>query len=265
MLKKIINYSVFPFESLKAFLKILISKTQKNKLVNKDITFNWDGQLFHGNPTGDVLVEKLFLRGFNEFAVTQWFDKYIKEDMVVVDVGAHMGWSTLMMAKRVGSNGKVFAFEPSDYYRKMLMKNIEVNRYSNIVVRDTALYSENGIKYFRLENGTVADQKSDNTIEVNCEKFDTLQSELKLNQIDLIKIDIEGAELSCLLGMEEVLNKYKPILIIEVHTQYLKQRGHSSRKLIEFLEKKSYDIRPFDVSKNEMLTTDQFCYHLIAF
>ena len=206
-----------------------------------------------------------FLRGFNEFAVTQWFKRYLKKGMVVVDVGAHMGWSTLMMASRVGPNGKVFAFEPSDYYRKKLIKNIDINQYDNITVRDTALYNEDGVRYFRLDNGTVCDKKNDDTIEIKCEKLDSLKEILKFDNIDLIKIDIEGAELNCLLGMKEILKNYKPILIIEVHTQYLKQRNQSSGQVIELLQKYSYNIKPFDVSKSEMSTTNQFCYHLIAF
>ena len=162
-----------------------------------------------------------------------------------------MGRSTLLIAKRIGVEGKIIAFEPSEYYRNMLKKNIKINQYSNVYTYESALFDQDCKNQFRLPTGTVviSDEVQDTTISIKCEKLDTVVGELCLPRIDFVKIDIEGGEMNCLLGMEEVISRFKPKLINEVHSNLLQQFNYTANDIMRFLESHSYKIRPFGVSK----------------
>jgi len=71
--------------------------------------------------------------GFFEKYETKLFKKSIKRGMVVLDIGANIGYYTLLAARLVGDEGKVFAFEPDPYNYSLLRKNIEANRYNNVI------------------------------------------------------------------------------------------------------------------------------------
>ena len=118
-----------------------------NSTVNKiesslksDTAEVWAGKMFlHPN---DGL--KLSIRGFHDEEEAMMVKNNIKRDEIVVDLGAHIGYYTLMMAKLVGQNGKVFAFEPEPRNLKLLYKNIEVNSYKNIEVVPKAVSDIDG-------------------------------------------------------------------------------------------------------------------------
>lgn len=267
MIKKLFYYSsylAFPVSTIKALIVILLAKINGKEVVDEEITFSWDGQLFCGNPASDVLIEKLYLRGFNEFVVTQLFNKYLREGMTVVDAGAHMGWSTLLICKRIGKSGRVIAFEPAKKYRAMLVKNIELNNYKNIEILDSALFDVNKRMKLSYSRGMLVspDDEAEGA-EIVCQKLDSVSDEYKLSRIDLIKIDIEGSEMNCLLGMEEVISKFNPILIIEVHPEYLDKYNFNPKNIITYLKSKSYKTRPFGIQESQINSTREI-FHMLA-
>ena len=84
---------------------------------------------------------------------------------------------------------------------------------------------------------------------MECVRLDSFVSQLDLKRLDFVKIDIEGHEFEALEGMVATLKSYKPILLIEVHPNFLNEEGHSVAKLVNFLVDLGYRIQPVDISK----------------
>ena len=221
-------------------------------LPNENVVLPFDGQqiLVH-NPRKNVIGQEIFLRGCWEPEVTEYVCDRIRSGMTVLDVGADIGYYTLLFAKRVGPQGRILAFEPIPEALATLNYNIRLNRYQNVTVLEYGLYNENGS--FILEgpldvsriNPARSDQgKKDLTITTRV--FDECARELGIRRIDLVKIDVEGAEMSVLEGMIHTLKAQHPALLVEVHPMYLGLFGHGAEGLIRFLWDMEYSIHPVD-------------------
>ncbi len=154
-----------------------------------------------------------------------------KQGDIVVDIGAHIGLYTIISSKRVGTNGKVIAIEADPGNFEMLNRNIKLNQLTNVIALNYAAYSKetkiklylpSGESGFTKYNTIVSDwaNNEDKFVEVNANTLDYL---LQLNQIreeevNWIKIDVEGAEFEVLKGATNVLSKSKDIaLLMELH------------------------------------------------
>jgi FkbM family methyltransferase len=159
-----------------------------------------------------------------------------KERDIVVDVGAHMGRYTIISSKRVGPNGKVIAIEAHPGNFEMLNRNIKLNKLTNVIPLNYAVYSkQTKIKLylpdeesgFTIYNTIMVNRAKPEGkfIEVNANTLDNLlllqqQNGISHADVNWIKIDVEGAELEVLKGATNILSKSKDIaLLIEVHGQ----------------------------------------------
>jgi FkbM family methyltransferase len=144
--------------------------------------------------------------------------KYVKEGDIVLDIGANIGYYSLLLAKLVGKNGKVYAFEPDPDNFYLLKKNIEANGYENIIPVQKAVSDKNEkLKlYLQKENfagHSLRHNDSLNSIEVDSIRLDDFFKN-KSKDINFIKMDIEGAEGRALKGMRKLLGKNKKIKIV---------------------------------------------------
>ena len=154
-----------------------------------------------------------------------------KEDNIVIDVGAHIGPYTLKASKYVGLNGKVVAIEADPANFDILNRNIQLNKLTNVIALNYAAYSkEDKIRLYLLQEesswtkyNTVNTDRAGNEkkfVEVKANTLDyLLQSNgIKHEQVNWIKIDVEGAEFDVLKGAKNILSKSKDIsLLIEIH------------------------------------------------
>ena len=154
-----------------------------------------------------------------------------KKNDTVVDIGAHLGRYSLISAKRVNREGKVISIEANPLVLEKLKKNLELNQLTNTISLNLAVFSEKTkIKLFFPKKGlkntiynTVISNRSINSerfIEVNANTLDNIlhENDIKHDQVNWIKIDVEGAELEVLKGATNVLSKSKDIaLLIEIH------------------------------------------------
>lgn len=151
-----------------------------------------DGQILYLGNSGPKTSWELYYEGVTEPHVTALFCSLIKEGMTVIDVGAFVGYYTLLAAKRVGDNGKVFAFEPAPSPFKLLLKNIEINGWGNIKPFQLAVSDKSEKRKFNikaLSGSSFAITKNIvDTITVNTISLDSfLQTDP-----DMVKIDVEG-------------------------------------------------------------------------
>lgn len=202
----------------------------------------------------------------------------IKNDNIVLDIGAHIGYFTLIFAKSVGSNGKVFAFEPEPSNFNLLKKNVEVNQHRNVVLEQKAVSDKNDkCKFFVGQKSSGANRiyepKKTRTQEFSSITVETINLDDYFkrnnlyNKIDFIKIDVEGAEFFALQGMKQILESSVNVKIfIEFVKIAIEDSGMDPKKMLDFLfslgfkiylvDEQTSGIRPIDV--NELLTSEVF-------
>jgi FkbM family methyltransferase len=154
-----------------------------------------------------------------------------KEGDIVIDIGAHIGLYTIISSKRVGAQGKVVAIEADPENFEMLNSNIKLNQLTNVIPLNYAVYSkETKIKLY-LPSGESGFTKyntimpnwintQEKFVEVNANTLDYLLqlNEIRQEEVNWIKIDVEGAEFEVLKGATNVLSKSKDIAILmELH------------------------------------------------
>ncbi|MGC4081741.1 MAG: FkbM family methyltransferase [Vicinamibacterales bacterium] len=163
-----------------------------------------------------------------------------------VDVGANIGYFTVVGARAVGRTGHVVSFEPVPAVRSALAANLALNGIRDVDVRTEALSSGEG------ETAIFTGPSSDTglaslrplsdggTLTVRKCRFDDIVD--RRRRVRLVKIDVEGAETEVLEGMVETLERDHPDLIVEITDGYLREAGSSAEQLVDLLHRLGYTI-----------------------
>ncbi len=180
-------------------------------------------QMYLLKKGGDSL--QLSALGTLEPFETQILKNEIKQGDFVVDVGASVGYYTILFAKWTGSKGKVFSFEPNHEKFSVLKKNVSVNNYKNVLLVQ---------KY--------VSNKSTKNSEINSISLDDFFSKYD-NPINLIKMDIEGGEGLAIEGMKSLLEKNNSVkLLTEFHTKELRQCGIEPNDFLNNLKQLGFSV-----------------------
>jgi FkbM family methyltransferase len=166
--------------------------------------------------------------------------RLIPKNGTIFDIGANMGWYSLLIAK-LNKNLKIHAFEPIPQTYNYLSKNVKENKLDNIELHNFGLSNENKelIFYTYPEgsgNASTANLSERNNVnEIKClvRKLDDFVMEKNLN-VDFIKCDVEGAELLAFLGAEKTLLKNKPIIFTEMLRKWAAKFNYHPNQIINF-------------------------------
>lgn len=196
--------------------------------------------------------QTLIMTGEYEKFESELFRQEVKPGMTVLDIGANIGYYTLLAAKLVGKKGKVYAFEPEPYNYSLLEKSIKINKYNNVIAFQKAVSNHSGtIKLHLLKDMSThriyKTQDSISEIDIQAVNLDT---EFKNNEdkINIIKMDVEGAELIVLQSMNNILSQSKSLKIfIEFSPILITATGHSPE---EFNELKKYGFNFFYINED---------------
>ncbi|MCH4539763.1 FkbM family methyltransferase [Ochrobactrum sp. A-1] len=140
----------------------------------------------------------------------------------VIDVGANVGSYTLAFSRKVGETGKVIAFEAQNYLAKILEKSLLDNDVNNVLLVEMAVSDKEEVLYFKepdydahINAGAVSltSVKATNMRQVSCVRLDDMQ----VTRCDLIKIDVEGMSDKVLDGAIEIIENFRPIIVLEVN------------------------------------------------
>ncbi|MGO9209711.1 MAG: FkbM family methyltransferase [Terriglobales bacterium] len=189
----------------------------------------------------------------NEFC---WLSRVLKPGMTFVDVGANMGLYSLFAARRVTAQGQVLAVEPSSRECEILEGNIKSNALQNVRTVKAAVSNRRGkadLLVAPLRNsghntlgrfgyGTTAER----TEPVPTERLDDILQTVGFDRVDVIKMDVEGAEMLALRGATETLRRFHPLLLLEVSDRTLQHQSSSSREVLDFLVREGYRFYGFD-------------------
>ncbi len=194
--------------------------------------------------------EKYYWLGIYEYKIQKFLMEIIRPDSVFYDLGANIGFYSLLVAGIAGPSGRCFAFEPVASNVRRLEWNIKLNQMDQIHVIPMAVSNKVETAIFRLganhSMGTLCDnealQITKNCIAIPVTTIDHFVFSEGNPPPDIIKIDIEGGEGNAMTGMIEVLKRFRPYLVCEV------SGGDSALKIWDAL--KHTDYRVYDVNKN---------------
>lgn len=175
---------------------------------------------------------------------TNLVKQHVVESDVVVDVGANIGYYTLLMAK-LKSN--VHSFEPEPNNFALLKKNVELNCFTNVILYNKAVSNSKGkAKFVLADYGTGQHKLGDSKF--GTKTIDVEVTTVDLDKIDFAKIDVEGAELLALKGMKTLPNK----MIVEFNTENLHEHNSTPDEFFNFV--KNYSIK--QITKNGLIEPD---------
>jgi FkbM family methyltransferase len=171
-------------------------------------------------------TRSMFSRGEMEPEVGEALARYTAPGVVVYDLGANMGYFTLCMARRVGPDGRVFAFEPDPEMADRLERNAELNGIGNVTLVRAAVWCEEGWVTFRRSDPRISPDRGLGQILPGSEQQGDRISvpTITLDGFSvwapppgLIKCDVEGAEVEVFDGARSLLERARPVIICEMH------------------------------------------------
>jgi hypothetical protein len=237
--------------AIKTFLKILVGKNCFFRLLNHNVKINLlfypffivrvSNNIVQTKIRGNTIlqpIDNLFLN--EEINFSEVYDHFYKinEDDIIIDIGAHVGFFALRAARKA-RKGFILAIEPHPFNYQLLTKNIKANNISNIRALRLALWSSDGVMKLYLAGSSSHSLKSfqkniKNYIEVQTKTLDTVIKEFGIQRVNLIKIDVEGAELEVLRGAQRTLMENDSFLSIAAYhtktevkiiSEYLRKKG----------------------------------------
>lgn len=227
------------------------------RLIPYEITVpDFDGAYRMRLRLSEHMQRRIFWMGYYSADIVVLLKKVLRPGMVVVDVGANIGEVTLVSAQCVGSAGSVIAFEPVNVIADRLAEHVRINDLEQVVIIRDALgktgqkhvpiYASCGQDVSDEHQGLASlygESENQEPIEfVNMTTLDEALASLCLSRVDLIKVDIEGGELACLQGAENILRRFRPMLVVEVQAFSARQAGWDVKELFQYLHGLGYEF-----------------------
>jgi len=198
----------------------------------------------------DMIQQTILLEGIWDPALTGLIETSLEPGDVFIDVGAHVGYFTLLAARRVTETGTVLSIEPNPAALDQLHQNVDRSGLKNVLVAHSACGdSDEPVRlYLHTEsNSSMASLSAANAtggigVDVACSTLDDLCADRRITNVRLVKIDVEGAELSVLRGMNRILREMRPIIVLELEPRLLAAFGASTDAIVALLEVYGYRV-----------------------
>lgn len=168
-----------------------------------------------------------YVLGIAEPDIQTAFAALIKQSMTVYDLGANVGFLSMIAARLVGVDGHVVSFDPLPANARQIAHNASLNSFTHVIVCEEAVGSDDGYASFTVSDFPTTGKLSSvrglhdtarvGQITIRMRRLDSLIAELGVPKPDLIKMDVEGAEVDVLAGATDVLTLVRPLLLIELH------------------------------------------------
>jgi FkbM family methyltransferase len=227
-----------------------------NAALERPFRMNWHKGLTIEIQLGNDLSRPVFIGGCidpNEFALLR---SVLKEGMVFVDAGANEGLYSMFASRCVGPSGRVYSFEPSQREFQRLSCNIQLNGLENVHAVQAALAEVPGELELSIADSSHAGQNTLGkftyqvqllrTERVSARTLDAFAAESGLTRLDVLKLDVEGAERRILEGSRTVLRELRPMILFEASDAALKAQGSSVPDVLDFLRSQNYRFYAVD-------------------
>ncbi|MDB6124159.1 MAG: methyltransferase FkbM family [Pedosphaera sp.] len=176
---------------------------------------------------------------------TLFLESIVQPGWIMFDVGVNIGWHSLMASKKIGSNGKIFAFDISPDEMKKLKRNIELNQLACIEPILLAMSDRPGkvsISETRDSGRTSLAVGGQRGKEIEATSLDHFVTQRNISRLDIIKVNIEGAEVKFLSGGRQTLKQFQPIIVMEFNPGALKVFGHDVQAPADLLKDHGYQL-----------------------
>jgi FkbM family methyltransferase len=211
----------------------------------------------------------MYFIGEYERYETKKFTSAIESGDVILDLGANIGYFSMIASKRLGKEGHVYAFEASPKIYELLCKNCSLSQINNITPLRLAVADRESVLSFKLpqnlqEQGSGSlSSNGTGDIEVQAITIDGFIQKEKLSRLDSIKMDIEGAELKAFFGMKETICRYQPKIIFEFSPARYEERDISEFKsLVELMSELGYMFQILNKNGHWNTIKPQDLFHL---
>jgi FkbM family methyltransferase len=257
-MEKLLN---IPFIKKIPFIRRYYFKYLKNWATinnNREVEINIIHNIKMKLTIKDWVQYNLFIYGKYEENETLLWEKLVKKSSVILDIGANVGYFSLL-ASKINPKSSIFSFEPIKHTFDRLSYNVKQNNFQNIKLFNCAISDENRILSINVGNENNWGMSSVNNHEftsgkienINAISIDNFVKEEKIQRVDLIKLDIEGAEYMALEGMKNTLDNYSPDILIEILDEHLLKQNKSSEMIYNLLFSKGYVA--FSIENNGVL------------
>jgi FkbM family methyltransferase len=241
------------------------------------VSLELDGLVLSGDQVHLQYLEDV-REGRREAFMADLLQDSVRDGGVVVDVGAFVGHFTLLAARSAGVSGTVFAFEPNPRDFPWLRRNVAMNGFDDRVVAiPKALADHSAVVRLYLagrdptQSSLFPPSEGASYVEIEALTLDDYWTDRAPSGLDLVKIDVEGAELRALVGMRRALasGATRPVLFVECNPAALERGSGSSTELLETLHGLGYRVqlidedrrrlRPFDGSMEGKTYVNLYC------
>ena len=221
----------------------------------RSVRVKTDGLLLHVPRDATRMISE------HEPLTDRWLRDAVKPGMTAVDVGAHVGYFSLLLSTLVGEGGRVYAVEPAEQNLDLLRKNIAANERSNVVVLPFAAGKERRERTFNVTGFSWTHGFYDHPEEAVVATATILEVPLDdelAGPVDFVKIDVEGAELEVLEGMRRVVEQSADLrLIVEWSPACQRSAGREPHDLPRYLEERGFAVSVLDEKAGRARPVDE--------
>jgi FkbM family methyltransferase len=244
----------------RARLRLALWTAFRDRQIERPVTMRWHNGLRVRMHLGNDLSYCLYVGGSfepNEFA---FLGDVLRPGMVFIDGGANDGLYSLFAARRVGPRGTVVAVEPSRREYNRLLANVRLNGLETVIAVQAALGATPGDATLAIAElghegqNTIGSGVSNPNVRtashehvrVRVQTLDELVADQRLARVDVVKLDVEGSEVHALEGARHVIERHRPLLLVEAEDERLQSQDSTKADLFGLIAQIGYRVYVFD-------------------
>ena len=193
--------------------------------------------------------------GVYEYRKQRVVQRMVRAGSTFYDIGAHVGFHSLLASRVVGPTGRVCSFEPFPRNLGYLHEHVRLNHAANVQIVEVAVADQAGVEAFGERGTYMGGLRESGALRVRTVSIDPLLADKTIPPPDFIKMDVEGGELRALHGMHDTLVRHRPTIFLATHSPDL------HRECMQFLTELGYHIAPLVVGDDVSRTDELIARH----
>jgi FkbM family methyltransferase len=255
IVRRALEVAVLKDRAWHLILKLRYNFARLNPPLELETTFDDNIRII--TSLSDHIESQVFWQGFQEAdeGVIVLLKRQLPVNGVFIDIGANIGTFTLVAARRA-LHGQVHAFEPSAHHFARLARNVDLNHFENVFLNQKGLYDQPGEAILFLPSQAGEMNNSGAASLYTCEtegaaqvsegvsliRLDDYIRDRNIERVDIIKIDIEGAEIKALEGARETITRFRPLVFMELDLGNLARAGQSPDEVLDLWKSLNYEV-----------------------
>ncbi len=205
-------------------------------------------------------------KSLHDAGEVEFLQSVLRPGMHVVEAGANRGVTAVAIAKQIGNEGHLYAFEPVPEFYGELKENLLRNDAENVRAYQLALSNRPGrIRFYKHGGGSgITRAQGAEVLYVEATTVTDFLAEQGEDGIDFLNLDCEGSELLVLQGARSILEEHGPQVFCEIHRGYLRELNQSADDVVGLLSGLGYEVHPLRVEDLNAESNAEECSHIHA-